>query len=358
MRRLWILLALAVGCAPDEDGDGVRANKDCDDADPTAFPGALELCDGVDSNCDGVDESDADGDGYRVCAECDDERDDVFPGAPSLCDGTDSDCDGEVSEAESASPGQDPACPVTGCAALHEASPDLPDGTYWVDAGTFIAPFQVDCDMSTDGGGWTELALIGDGVLVGSSGPTNPWHKCADDATEPWSWLPDEPDVTEDYPGGRFDEVRPWVRPSDGYRYSRDEVEALAVQMRELHGDTRLVASSNDDDGGTWQDGSGGGLEVYALAADGSWFLLTPGRGGECGGASGWPTADTLGMQYHWSQDASASWWQGTQHEEADPDLVLGALPPELAMPKGFVLATFTGGGVAVGYDRRVIRVR
>lgn len=351
-----LLLVFALACSPDADGDGYRARVDCDDADPSVFPDAPELCDGVDSDCDGTDEGDADGDGYRACAECDDERDDVFPGAPSTCDGTDANCDGSVSDIENAGVGEDAECPATTCWDLHAARPELGDGTYWMDGGTGGVRFEVDCDMRTSGGGWSVLSLFGDGVLVASTDPSNPWHKCADDATEPWPWLPAEASVPADYGSGRVDELRPWVRPSDGHRYSRAEVEALANQMSELHGDVQLVASTNDDDGRSWQDGGFSGLEAYAVLADGTWVLLTPGTGGECGGATGWPTADTLGMQYHWSIDAGSSWWQGTQAEEAE--LELGPLPPEAAMPVGFVLATFTGGGVAVGYDAEVIRVR
>lgn len=38
----------------DGDGDGVAAGEDCDDADATVFPGAVEVCNGRDDNCDGV----------------------------------------------------------------------------------------------------------------------------------------------------------------------------------------------------------------------------------------------------------------------------------------------------------------
>ncbi|MCB9746372.1 MAG: hypothetical protein H6740_27595 [Alphaproteobacteria bacterium] len=103
---------------------------DCDDADGAVYPGATELCDGVDNNCDGsVDESsaadaatwyaDADGDGFGdlgsdqdACAQpsgyvsdssdCDDGDGAVNSAATELCDGVDNNCDGSVDEASAA----------------------------------------------------------------------------------------------------------------------------------------------------------------------------------------------------------------------------------------------------------------
>jgi hypothetical protein len=53
----------------DSDGDGFNVNEDCDDDDDSIFPGAIEICDDVDNNCDGyIDEGfDTDTDGIADC---------------------------------------------------------------------------------------------------------------------------------------------------------------------------------------------------------------------------------------------------------------------------------------------------
>ena len=103
------------------DGAGQAAtDTDCNDADPTIYPGALEIpADGIDQDCDSADlfgcYEDADLDGYGStnvigapgdpsCAQpgnsllqsdCDDSNPAVYPGAPEICgDGIDNDCDG------------------------------------------------------------------------------------------------------------------------------------------------------------------------------------------------------------------------------------------------------------------------
>jgi len=87
--------------ALDADGDGyTTCGGDCNDTDPAVYPGAAELCDGMDNNCDTqipADEADADGDGYMVCqGDCDDTDPAVYPGAAEFCDGIDNNCDGQL----------------------------------------------------------------------------------------------------------------------------------------------------------------------------------------------------------------------------------------------------------------------
>ena len=40
-------------CDPDIDGDGFTNSQDCEPTDPNSYPGAEEVCDGVDNDCDG-----------------------------------------------------------------------------------------------------------------------------------------------------------------------------------------------------------------------------------------------------------------------------------------------------------------
>ena len=62
---------------PDVDGDGYSiCEGDCNDGDPSTYPGAPELCDGLDDNCNGIveDSLDLDGDGNSICSggDCND----------------------------------------------------------------------------------------------------------------------------------------------------------------------------------------------------------------------------------------------------------------------------------------------
>ena len=113
------------GTPTDADGDGYNADEDCDDGDPEVHPGADELCNERDDDCDGETDEDAtdattwyadtDADGYgdpevstQGCyqptgqvadaTDCDDADETVHPDAEDVCNERDDDCDGEVDE--------------------------------------------------------------------------------------------------------------------------------------------------------------------------------------------------------------------------------------------------------------------
>lgn len=101
-------------CDPDADGDGTPNEADCAFLDPAIYPGAPEACNGLDDNCNGqVDEGhpDSDSDNLADCIDPDDDGDldpdetdceplnpEVFNGAPEVCDALDSNCDGNADE--------------------------------------------------------------------------------------------------------------------------------------------------------------------------------------------------------------------------------------------------------------------
>jgi hypothetical protein len=167
---------------------------DCDDGEATVYPGAAEICDDLDNDCDGeVNEGnpeevpyyrDADADGYGdpsrsllSCTtpagyaadgtDCNDAIAAVHPGAPEYCDGTDRDCDGDptnnpvdgtayYTDADADGFG-DPATALLSCDAVDGL---VADGTDCDDTDTEVSPAAAevcngvddDCSGAADDG--------------------------------------------------------------------------------------------------------------------------------------------------------------------------------------------------------------
>jgi hypothetical protein len=186
--------ALTGQAACSQPTDHVDDATDCDDADAEVNPAAIELCDGIDNDCDGtVDQgvdggelwyADADADGYgdpdaavTACSQpvgnvdnaedCDDTDVEIHPGAEERCNGVDDDCDGEADEGyiEDSSTwytdadGDGYGDPSTGTTACDQPTGTVADGTDCDDSNARAYPggpevyydgVDGDCDGASD----------------------------------------------------------------------------------------------------------------------------------------------------------------------------------------------------------------
>ena len=196
----------------DADEDGYDVDDDCDDGNSAVFPGAEELCNGEDDNCNGVaDEgfSDVDGDAISDCVDvedCDaldndgdgsideDFADNDSDGLPDCldsedCDGTDNDGDGLIDEgydldgdgylpcgAEDADPStldcDDSDGSVSpGASEIDETLADedcdgLVDEGMWAEGDLVITELMINPELSSDPNGeWIELLNVSDRTL-------------------------------------------------------------------------------------------------------------------------------------------------------------------------------------------------
>jgi predicted outer membrane repeat protein len=182
----------------------IGVGGDCADDDADTWPGATEICDGVDNDCDGLVDigatgatpwyRDADGDGQGdarngvlACTppagyvgnddDCDDLRDYVFTGAPERCNSRDDDCNGAIdddvvyfdvwTDADLDGYGDADATPTTACdlvAGTSADGEDCDDGDADVnpDADEVCDGVDDDCDGTVDVDASDALVWYGD----------------------------------------------------------------------------------------------------------------------------------------------------------------------------------------------------
>ena len=191
----------------DLDGDGVSScGGDCDDVDPAVNPAAPEQCDGIDNDCDtDVDEGfDGDGDGYTTCGadgvtgtgddDCDDTLVTVFPGALEVCDGSDSDCNGFLPPVEEDADSDG----VPGC--LGDC--DDNDNANWPGNVEVCDGEDNDCDGSANLDAEGEVDADSDG-----------WLSCADCDDDDPANFPDNPELCD----GQDNDCVEWTDETDDW---------------------------------------------------------------------------------------------------------------------------------------------
>ena len=345
-------------CDPDADGDGhLGAEGDCDDLAEETYPGAPEICDRRDNDCDGavpLDEIDHDFDGYVECGpwsgdhayvvgglDCDDLDDETYPGAPELCDREDNDCDGVLGFDEVDWDGDDFVPCIDDCddgdPAVHPGAPDPCDGVDQdCDASDGVPEVcdgeDNDCDGGTDegfdrdGDGFTSCAdpVPDCNDFDGDIFPGAP--EICDGRDSDCDGAPGADEADEDGDGvmiceGDCDDADPAVRPGapeicDGKDSDCDG--AVGPEEVDEDGDGSLVC------GGDCDDADPG---VYPDAVE-----VCDGIDQDCDGVDGGPELCTSGI-------------------DEDCDGLVDSLDPDC--PGAFVLeldATYAGGTLSLAF--------
>lgn len=175
----------------------VLAGDDCQDLQASVYPGATEVCNAVDEDCDGVADDglpssvwyvDGDTDGYgagapiercsqpegtvAIAGDCDDQNEEVHPGASeTVCSGIDDDCKSSTSDHPDGDGDGYDSCDAS-VPGDDDRAADCNDGNAGISPGAIDLPGdQVDSNCNTQLDVLSTVAGSGSPGLVGDGGP-------------------------------------------------------------------------------------------------------------------------------------------------------------------------------------------
>jgi hypothetical protein len=282
----------------DADGDGYTPNGgDCNDSSATVYPGADEICDGLDNDCIeataidvGTDCYDDDGDGYcedppcvntdETLADCDDTDPQRYPdpSIPEEVNGEDDDCDGLIDEGTVVyDDDSDGYCEEPPCVNTSNTEEDCDDDNNDINPGekeVCSDGFDNDCnglDNEQDAIGCENFYLDNDGDTYGVSTSQECW---CDSGYAPYTGL-DTSDCYDRNEDAHPDQTDFFSAPrGDGsYDYNCDNAEEKELTGRTTgcSWDFEPFACSIDAEGWVGSEPSCGSSGTYVEDCDGSY---------------------------------------------------------------------------------------
>jgi alpha-tubulin suppressor-like RCC1 family protein len=321
----------------DADGDGYDDlecdGSDCNDADPLIHPGVPDPCDGIDADCStGRLGEDADRDGHAAATDtctvgllprddCDDTRVTAYPGAPELCNGVDDDCDGVI-DGVTAQATCAPSLTCSGlCAGVVSLSLGLTHSCALTSSGTVLCWGNNTAYKLGDGTTTNRAAPVAAvgvaGALEVSSGGT---HSCARTATGVLCWGANDRGQLGN--GNMLTQTAPVATLVLG-----SDVAQLALGFQ--HSCARTTAGGVYCWGSNWRGQLGDGTTISrgtpaAVSFVGSPTIVEIASGGSDVSASHTCARTSTGSVYCWGANLNGQLGDGTTNTRPAPVAVTG----------------------------------